>query len=302
MTKKQSKLNKLNLIVKKNIGGWAIMLPTLVLFTFFVWAPLIENIAYSFYEVHRFQRQDFIWFENYQRVFNDPAFFSALQNTFTYAFWSLIIGFLLPLFLGLVLSEVIHFKAGFRCLLYLPSIISGVAVMLMWTQILDGSRGSMINGILSLFGAEPITVLSNSQWVIPMIVIVMTWRGAGATVLVYLSSLQSVDNALYEAARIDGANLFHRIFHVTLPTIRPTIKLLLILQIISVFQVFYEPMMMTAGGPDNASISLMYLCYRYTFIDHEAGMGAACGVVLAIIIVSLSVLYFKLSKKEDDVE
>lgn len=302
MTKKQSKLNKLNLIVKKNIGGWAIMLPTLVLFTFFVWAPLIENIAYSFYEVHRFQRQEFIWFENYQRVFNDPAFFSALQNTFTYAFWSLIIGFLLPLFLGLVLSEVIHFKAGFRCLLYLPSIISGVAVMLMWTQILDGSRGSMINGILSLFGAEPITVLSNSQWVIPMIVIVMTWRGAGATVLVYLSSLQSVDNALYEAARIDGANLFHRIFHVTLPTIRPTIKLLLILQIISVFQVFYEPMMMTAGGPDNASISLMYLCYRYTFIDHEAGMGAACGVVLAIIIVSLSVLYFKLSKKEDDVE
>ena len=278
------------------------MLPTLVLFTFFVWAPLIENIAYSFYEVHRFQRQEFIWFENYQRVFNDPAFFSALQNTFTYAFWSLIIGFLLPLFLGLVLSEVIHFKAGFRCLLYLPSIISGVAVMLMWTQILDGSRGSMINGILSLFGAEPITVLSNSQWVIPMIVIVMTWRGAGATVLVYLSSLQSVDNALYEAARIDGANLFHRIFHVTLPTIRPTIKLLLILQIISVFQVFYEPMMMTAGGPDNASISLMYLCYRYTFIDHEAGMGAACGVVLAIIIVSLSVLYFKLSKKEDDVE
>ncbi len=278
------------------------MLPTLVLFTFFVWAPLIENIAYSFYDVHRFQKQDFIWFENYQRVFSDPAFFSALKNTFIYAFWSLIIGFLLPLFLGLLLSEVIHFKAGFRCLLYLPSIISGVAVMLMWTQILDGSRGSMINGILSLFGMEPITVLSNSQWVIPMIVLVMTWRGAGATVLVYLSSLQAVDNTLYEAARMDGANLFHRIRHVTLPTIAPTIRLLLILQIISVFQVFYEPMMMTAGGPDNASISLMYLCYRYTFIDHEAGMGAACGVVLAIIIVSLSILYFKLSKKGDDVE
>ena len=278
------------------------MLPTLVLFTFFVWGPLIENIAYSFYEVHRFQRQEFIWFENYQRVFSDPAFASALKNTFVYAFWSLVIGFLVPLFLGLVLSEVIHFKAGFRCLLYLPSIISGVAVMLMWTQILDGSRGSMINGILSLFGAEPITVLSNSQWVIPMIVLVMTWRGAGATVLVYLSSLQAVDNTLYEAARIDGSNLFQRIFHVTLPTIRPTIKLLLILQIISVFQVFYEPMMMTAGGPDNASISLMYLCYRYTFIDHEAGMGAACGVILAIIIVSLSVLYFKLSKKEGDAE
>lgn len=289
-------------IFKKNIGGWLIMLPTLVLFVFYVWSPLIENISYSFYEVHRFQKEDFVWLENYQRVFADPAFKSALVNTFVYAFWSLLIGFLLPLFLGLILSEVIHFRAGFRCLLYLPSIISGVAVMLMWTQILDGSTGSMLNGILSIFGIQPLTVLANSKWVIPVIVIVMTWRGAGATVLVYLSALQTVDSTLYEVARLDHANLFQRIWYVTLPSIKPTIKLLLILQIISVFQVFYEPMMMTAGGPDNASISLMYLCYKYTFIDKDAGAGAACGVVLAVIIVALSVLYFRLSKKEDDVQ
>ncbi len=283
---------------RRNIGGWAIMLPTLLLFAFFVWGPLLQNIGYSFYSIKRFQPQEFILFDNYIEVFTDPAFSKALTNTFVYAFWSLLIGFLLPLFLGLLLSEVIHLRSVFRCALYLPSIISGVAVMLMWTQILDGSSGSMLNGILALFGMEPVQVLMNSQWVIPAIVVVMTWRGAGATVLIYLSALQTVDNALYEAARLDGAGLWHRLRHITLPSIKPTIKLLLILQIISVFQVFYEPMIMTAGGPDNASISLMYLCYHYTFIDHEPGLGAACGVILAVIIFAFSILYFRLSKKD----
>lgn len=291
---------KIKKFFKKNVGGWAIMLPTLLLFAFFVWAPLIQNLAYSFYSIKRFQCQDFIWFENYKYVFADPAFKSALINTFEYAFWSILIGFLLPLFLGLLLSEVIHFKAGFRCMLYLPSIISGVAVMLMWTQILDGSSGSLLNGILALFGHEPVQVLMDKHWVIPVIVLVMTWRGAGATVLIYLSALQTVDSSLYEVARLDNANLFQRIWYVTLPSIRPTIKLLFILQIISVFQVFYEPMVMTAGGPDNASISLMYLCYKYTFLDNNPGAGAACGVILALIIIVLSVLYFKISKKNEE--
>lgn len=297
---KKGILGKLSAFFKKNIGGWAIMLPTLVLFAFFVWGPLLQNILYSFYSIKRFQPQEFILFQNYIDVFTDPAFLKALENTFLYAFWSLLIGFLLPLFLGLILNEVIHLRGFFRCMLYLPSIISGVAVMLMWTQILDGSSGSMINGILALFGIKPIQVLMNSEWVIPSIVIVMTWRGAGATVLIYLSALQTVDTSLYEAARLDGAGLFHRLRYVTLPSIKPTIKLLFILQIISVFQVFYEPMIMTAGGPDNASISLMYLCYRYTFIDHEPGLGAACGVILAIIIFAFSILYFKLSKKDEE--
>lgn len=300
MLNSQTKLQKLKKIIKKNIGGWAIMLPTLVLFCFFVWGPLLENIVYSFFTLKKFHPDTFVWFENYKRVFSDPAFTSALWNTFVYAFWSILIGFLLPLFLGLILSEVIHFRAGFRCMLYLPSIISGVAVMMMWLQILDGSTGSLLNGFLGLFGIGPVKVLMDSHWVIPVIVLVMTWRGAGATVLIYLSALQTVDSTLYEVARVEGATLWQRIWHVTLPGIKPTIKLLFILQIISVFQVFYEPMMLTAGGPDNASISLMYLSYKYTFLDGDPGAGAACGVILAAIIVALTILYFRLSKKGDE--
>lgn len=298
---KQNKtlFNKIKLVFQKNIGGWLLMLPSIALFCFFVWGPLLENISYSFYSILRFQKQEFIWFENYKRIFEDPAFTRAIINTFVYVFYSLVIGFLLPLFLGLLLSEVIHFKAGFRCMLYLPSIISGVAVMLMWLQILDGSSGSMINGILSIFGIKPIKILQDSQFVIPTIVFVMTWRGAGATVLIYLSTLQTVDSTLYESARLDNANLFQRIWYVTLPSIKPTVRLLFILQIISVFQVFYEPMIMTAGGPNNASVSLMYLCYDYTFNKKDPGAGAACGVILALIIATLSIIYFQLSRREE---
>lgn len=291
---------KLNRIVKKNVGGWAIMAPTLILFCFFVWGPLLQNVIYSFFELKRFQPSKFVLLDNYIEVFADPTFFSALKNTFEYAFWSLLIGFLLPLFLGLLLSEVLHFKLFFRCVMYLPSIISGVAVVMMWLQILDGSTGSMINGVLALLGAKPVEVLSDSNWVIPAIVFVMTWRGAGATVLIYLSALQTVDTTLYEVARLDHANMFQRIWYVTLPSIKPTIKLLFILQIISVFQVFYEPMMLTAGGPDNASMSLMYLCYKYTFLDKRPDLGAACGVILAVIIVTLSLVYFRLTKNEEE--
>ena len=275
------------------------MLPSLVLFCFFIWLPLIENVLYSFYEIKRFQRQTFIGFENYARVFADPAFTKALLNTFLYAFWSILIGFCLPIFLGLLLSETVHFKGLYRIGLYIPNIISGIAVVLMWTNILDGSNGSMINGFLNMLGLKSVTILSDSNWVIPVIVLVMTWRGAGGTVLIYLSAFQTIDTSLYEVAKLDGAGVFRRIWNVTLPSIRPTIKLLFMLQIISVFQVFYEPMVMTAGGPDNASISLMYLCYRYTFIDKDPGAGAATGVILAIIIGLLSIVYFRLSKRSD---
>lgn len=293
-------LKRFKTVIKKNLAGWLIMIPTLVLFIFFVWGPLFENVYFSFFTIKKFKPEEFVLFDNYVRVFQDPAFLKALFNTFKYAFWSLIIGFLLPLFLGLLLSEVVHFKSGFRGLLYLPSIISGVAAMLMWSQILAGSPGSMFNAFLSLFGIEKQNILSDSDFVIPMIVVVMTWRGAGGTVLIYLSSLQTVDTTLYEVARLDNANLFNRIRYVTLPSIKPTIRLLFILQIISVFQVFYEPMVLTSGGPNNASMSLMYLCYQYTFgNDADPGKGAACGVILATIIVSLSLIYFKLSQKEE---
>ncbi len=288
------KRNKIviNDVVKRDIGGWLIMLPTLVLFAFFIWAPLISNIQLSFYSTQGFNRVDFVWFDNYATIFADPMFIKAFGNTFKYVFWSLLIGFMIPIFLGLLLSEVTHFKGLFRIGIYFPSIISGIAVVILWSFLFDPNAGAPLNSLLQAFGMEPILWLDNPDNTIPLIIITMTWRGAGATMLIYLASLQTVDGALYEAARLEGASALQRMYYVTLPHLAPTIKTLLILQVISVLQVFYEPLVMTSGGgPNGASLSLMLLAYQYAFRDNQPALAAAVGVILSLVIISLTLIY-----------
>lgn len=287
-------------LFKRNWVGWLIMLPSILLFLFFVWAPLAQNIILSFSETNGFTSVGFGGFDNYVRVFNDPMFLKALANTFKYIFWSIIIGFFLPIILGLLLSEVVHFKGGFRLGIYFPAIISGMAVVIMWSYLFDPNPGAVLNQLLSLFGLPTSQFLSDPDLAIPLIVITMTWRGAGGTVLVYLSALQNIDNSQYEAARMDGAGAFSRVVHVTIPHILPTIKMLFILQIISVFQVFYEPLVMTDGGPNGATISLLLLSYEYAFESFDAGASAAVGVILACIIIVLTVIYLRLTRPKKD--
>lgn len=287
-------------LFKRNWSGWLLMLPGLLLFLFFVWAPLAQNVVLSFSETKGFESAGFNNFENYKRVFEDPMFVKALANTFKYIFWSIIIGFFIPIFLGLLLSEAVHFKSFFRLGIYFPSIVSGMAVVIMWSYLFDPNPGAVLNQVLAAFGIPASQFLSNPDLTIPLIVVTMTWRGAGGTVLVYLSALQNIDNSQYEAARMDGAGALSRIWHVTLPHIKPTIRMLFILQIISVFQVFYEPLVMTSGGPDGASISLLLLSWQYAFSDFNAGASAATGVILAVIIIALTIVYLRLSTPKKD--
>lgn len=298
---KAGKKKGIAVIIKKNIGGWLIMLPSVLLFAFFVWIPLVQNVLLSFYETVGFEKKAFVWFDNYIRVFQDPIFMKALTNTFMYAFWSILIGFLVPMILGLLLSEIVHGRGFFRIGLYFPSIVSGIAVVIMWSYLFDPNPGAVLNSLFALFGKGPYTFLSNPTATIPLIVLTMTWRGCGSTALIYLSALQSTDNALYEAARMDGAKVWHRIRYVTLPHLAPTIRMLFILQIISVFQVFYEPLVMTkGGGPNGASVSLLLLSYQYAFSSFDASASAAVGVILSVIIIALTLVYFRLSRKKEN--
>lgn len=287
---------------RKNWNGWLLMLPSFALFMFFVWVPLFQNILLSFSETRAFESVGFAGWDNFVKIFNDPMFLKAVRNTFMYLFWSVVIGFLIPIFLGLLLSEVMHGKTVFRLGVYFPSIASGIAVVVMWSYLFDPNPGAVLNQALSAMGLPVSEFLSNSKLTIPLIVLTMTWRGAGATALIYLSALQNIDQTQYEAARMDGAGALDRVRYVTLPHIKPTIRMLFILQVISVFQVFYEPMVMTDGGPDGASISLLLLSYKYAFTNGEidAGASAACSVILSVIIIALTLVYLKISSPKKD--
>lgn len=293
--RRKQKSELLKAKIKKNIWGWILLLPSILLFVFFVWYPVTFNVVLSFFKDNTFK--EFVFFDNYRLIFSDPKFISALQNTFLYIFWSLVIGFIVPLLIGLLLSEVVHAKGIFRVIIYLPCMISGMAVVFLFRSMFGNNNWDIINVILiRVFGADQgVQWTADPKLVIPVIVFAMTWRGAGGTALIYLSNYQQIDDAIYEASRLDGIGPTRRFFKITLPMMKTTIFLLLILQIISVFQVFYEPMVIAGNNID--AMSLMLLAYNYAYVngEFEYAKSAATSVVLAIIILTTTVLYFGLT-------
>ena len=297
--------NKGRLVSRAKTAGfakaWLIMLPSLVLMTFFVWEPLFESVRMSLYKTRNVELVRFIGFDNYLSVMKKDDFLQALANTFSYTFWSLLIGFLLPIVLAVLIGETRRGKGFFRTVAYLPNMLPGLAVVILWSSFFSGGSTGVLNILLSAFDIPPQTYLTRAEWVIPIIIMIATWKGAGATALIYMASIAGISPELYEAATIDGASVWQRILHIMLPAIRKLTGTLLILQIISVFQIMYEPMVLTKGGPDNASLSLMQLMWQYAFGGAmNYGRASAVAVIVTIILLIMTAIYSYFNRKESD--
>ncbi len=285
----------------EQIKAWMIMLPSLILMTFFVWEPLFESVRMSLYKTRNVELVRFIWFDNYISVMKKDDFLQALMNTFSYTFWSLLIGFLLPIVLAILIGETRRCKGIFRTVAYLPNMLPGLAVVILWSSFFSGGATGVLNILLSAFDIPPQTYLTRAEWVIPIIIMIATWKGAGATALIYMASIAGISPELYEAATIDGASVWQRILHIMLPAIRKLTGTLLILQIISVFQIMYEPMVLTKGGPDNASLSLMQLMWQYAFGGSmNYGKASAVAVIVTMILLVMTAIYSYFNRKESD--
>jgi multiple sugar transport system permease protein len=275
------------------------MLPSVLLFVFFVWEPLIESIRLSLYRANGMRLIEFAGLKNYAAVFEHPDFWPALRNTVSYTLWSLVIGFLAPIFLAILINEVRKGKSLFKVGIYIPNIVPGMAMVLMWGFIFRPGGTGILNILLAKAGIGAQPWLTNPKWTIPLIVAALTWKGAGATTLLYIAGLQGIDPSLYEAAIIDGAGIWIRVRYITLPCIYNLARTLLILQIISVFQILYEPLVLTNGGPNNASISIMQLVFKFAFERFDYPKAAAVSVIICVILASLTAVYFKISKRQD---
>ena len=277
------------------------MLPGLVLMTFFVWEPLLESVRMSLYKTENVELVEFIGLKNFISVIGKTNFTQALINTFSYTFWSLIIGFLLPIVLAMLIGETVRGKGFFRTAAYLPNMLPGLAVIILWSAFFSGGESGVLNILLSKIGIPKQTYLTEANLVIPIIITVATWKGAGATALIYMAAMASVITELYEAAAIDGANVWQRVIHILLPSIKKLAGTLLILQIISVFQIMYEPMVLTKGGPDNASLSLMQLMWQYAFGGSmDYGKASAVAVIVTAILLVMTAIYSYFNRKESD--
>ena len=285
--------------LRNSISAWLIMLPGLILFAFFVWEPLLESIRLSLYTAKGIDLIDFVGLKNYIAVIQHPDFLPAIRNTLLYTFWSLAIGFLIPIIMATLITETVHMKSFFRVGVYFPNIMPGLATVMMWGYLFRPGKTGVLNILMSVFKIPPFDWLANPMWTIPLIVLTMTWKSAGSTALIYMAGMSSINPELYEASTIDGATPWERFRFISLPSIFGLGKTLLILQIISVFQILYEPLVMTNGGPNNASISIMQLVFRYAFEDFNYPMAASLSVIISIILVILTAIYFKVTKGKE---
>ena len=275
------------------------LLPVLVIFGFFSWFPIVRSLVMSVQETNFVSAPTFVGLDNFARVLADPLFGKAVGNTAFFALLALLFGYPFPLFLAVVMSETRRFKGLYSALAYLPVVVPPVVSVLLWTVFFRADSTGLFNTVLSWVGLGPLPWLQNQSTVMPSIVIESTWANAGGTVIVYLAALLSVPRELYDAASVDGASIWQKIWHVTLPQMRGILLITLILQLIATAQLFTEPFLFTHGGPANATMTVLLLIYTYAFqnsLGGDFGMAAALSIMLAAFLGVFTGIYLWLTR------
>ncbi len=283
---------------KKQISAYLYILPVLLIFGFMTLGPIITTVIYSFQKVSLAKPAEWVGLQNYVRMFGNPLFYTTWKNIASYMLLSIVLGFMVPVFLALMVNEMRQFGRFFQTIVYLPSLIPVAVALLVWRQIY-APDGGILNSVLEGFSLSPQLWLQNPDLVRPSIVIIMTWLGAGGSVLIYLSALQEIPSEIYEAAELDGFSPFQRIQYITLPLLSSRMQIMLILQIITVGQVFTEPFILTQGGPANASITPVLELYRTAFDRSDFGLASAWSVSLLVVLSAFSVIYVWLSRRRE---
>lgn len=273
-------------------------LPLVIIFGLFSWLPIAKAVVMSFQKTNLIVTQ-WVGLQNFQDVLADPLLGIAVRNTVYFAALAIVIGYPLPLVLAVLMREVRRARGLYSALAYLPVVVPPVVSVLLWKFFYKAGPNGVFNTILGGIGLGPYPWLQDPNWAMPSLVLAATWAGAGGTIIIYLAALTSVPPELYEAAEVDGAGLWTKVWHVTLPQLRGVLFITLILQIIATAQVFLEPYLFTGGGPNNATITILLLIYRYAFqnsLGGNYGAATALSLMLALFLAAFSVLYFRLTR------
>ncbi|WP_432989440.1 carbohydrate ABC transporter permease [Dactylosporangium sp. CA-233914] len=265
-------------------------LPLLLSFGLFSWWPILRSLPLSVQQTN-FLTTEWVGFSNFTRVLADPLLLTAAWNTLWFALLALAIGFPLPVLLAIFIAEMRRTRGLASALAYLPVIFPPVVAVLLWKAFFDPSPTGVLNTVLGWAGLGPLAWLNDGDLAMPSIVLQATWASFGTATIIYLATLMGVQSELYDAAESDGAGAFKRFWHVTLPQMRGVLLVMMLLQLIGTFQVFTEPYIMTNGGPENRTVTILMLIYRYAFVSGDYGRATALSVLLAIALSALSGIY-----------
>lgn len=280
---------------KEATAGWLFISPWLVGFLVFAAGPILASLALSFCYWDAITPPKFAGAANYARLFRDPLLSRSLYNTVYYAVFAVPLGMVGALSLALLLNQKLRGMGVFRTLFYLPAVTSGVATYLLWTWLFNPQLG-LINRFLRHFTSSPPLWLSSPDWAMPALIIMSLW-GTGGAMLIFLAGLQNIPEQLYEAATIDGASSWRQFLHVTLPLLSPTIFFNLVMAVIGSFQVFSAAFIMTSGGPSNATLLYVLYLFQNAFMYFRLGYASAMAWLLFLIVLTLTLLQFRMSKR-----
>ena len=275
--------------------AWVMVSPWLIGFVIFTAFPMGASFVLSLTEWDILTAPKWVGLANYHRMFFvDRLALHSLKITIIFSALSIPLNIVFGLGIAMLLNTNIRGLSTFRTIYYLPAILSGVAVALMWRWIFSTDFG-LINAALGALGIRGPAWLADRDWIIPSFVVMRLWSVGGGMVI-YLAGLQSIPTDLYEAAEIDGANWWRRVRHITLPMLSPTIFFQLIIGVIFSMQIFTEAFIMTNGGPANSSLFFILYLYRKAFQEFEMGYASALAWLLFVVILAFTVILFRTAK------
>jgi multiple sugar transport system permease protein len=275
------------------------LIPLLFSFVLFSWKPIVDAAVMAFQQTNLIAPAEWVGLDNFITVLNDPLLGTAVANTLWFALLALLLGYPVPLVVAVLMSEVRRGRGVYSALAYLPVIVPPVVGALLWKFFYDASPNGVFNTIIGWFGAGPLPWLQDPSTAMPSIVLFATWSAAGGTVIIYLAALIGVAPELYDAAEVDGAGVWRKVWHVTIPQLRGVLLVTFILQIIGTAQVFLEPFLLTAGGPANSTMTVLMLIYKYAFqnsLGGDYGAATALSIMLAVVLAIFSAVYFRITK------
>jgi len=279
---------------RENLMGWLWASPWILGFLIFTLGPMVASVYYSFTEYPILSSPKWVGFANYRTMFTEDDFlFQSLKVTMVYAIVSVPLYMALGFFVAILLNQDIRLVTAWRTIYYLPSIISGVAVALLWQWIFNADFG-LINYLLGLAGVKGPGWLLDPTGALPALIVMSLW-GVGGGMVIYLAGLQGVPTALYEAAEIDGAGVLRRFIHITLPMVSPVIFFNLVMGLIGALQTFTQAFIMTGGGPRRATYFYMLHLYNNAFLWLKMGYASSLAWVLFFIILGLTSLVLRSS-------
>ena len=283
---------------------WSLLFiaPVVLLFVVFVLGPLIASFYWSFTDYNGIHSPRWVGLDNYKNIFtNDPRFWKAISNTIFYTVGVIPAGVVISLLLALAIDQKIKFKKFFGMMYFIPAVTSVIALSVVWKWMFAGEKYGLINHFLILMGFKPIDWLMSTTWTLPAIMVMSIWAGIGYNMIIFLAGLYTIPATVYEAADIDGANIWDKFWHITLPLLKPTMVFVIIMGFIASFQVFESIYIMTEsefgiGGVLDSALTVVAYLYDMGFRKLQMGYASALGYIIFALIFVVTLINIKFIK------